>query len=139
MMELRKPSMEASQGKGPSLISSWPVLSCLVVNIIIVIALVTTILVNLVIALNLRCLSVTQVSTSGGVPAKASLSPTWFVDIVITVCTPERCLCLRIQIERSPSPPTPRESPSRPRCGSPLEDVFKLKVKVETALHSLNF
>ena len=44
--------------------------------------------------LNLRCLSVTQVSTSGGVPAKASLSPTWFVDIVITVCTPERCLRL---------------------------------------------
>ena len=135
MMELRKPSMEASQGKGPSLISSWPVLSCLVVNIIIV----TTVLVNLVIALNLRCLSVTQVSTSGGVPAKASLSPTWFVVIVITVCTPERSLCLRIQIERSLSPPTPRESPSRPRCGSPLEDVFKLKVKVETALHSLNF
>ena len=40
--------MEASQGKGPSLISSWPVLSCLVVNIIIVIALVTNILITTV-------------------------------------------------------------------------------------------
>ena len=42
-MELRSPSMEASQGNGPSLMSRWPVLSSL-----IKISIIVTLILNVV-------------------------------------------------------------------------------------------